>query len=179
MNDSQLQWKYSQEIEVIAITEIQETLKDLDSRFIQETIDAQSPLYFSKLALIELCGWTEMTMDRIIDDCASKHLSESKNVEDAKKEIRRTYGFHYGENFRPMMIHIIGLIKVEELERSIDVRKFELLKSSLGSLKTERDSAAHTYLNSGTRKISAPSSLLRHLQNIYQGLEEIENHLPQ
>ena len=175
MNGSQQQRKYSQVMELIDTTEIEETLKDLDSRYIQETSDAQSPFYFSKLALIELCGWTEMAMDSIIGDCANRHLSESKNIDDVNNQIiGRTYGFHYGSDFRPMMIQIVGLIKVEELERSFNERIFELLKSTLGTLKAERDRAAHTYLSSGTRNISAPSTFRTHFQRIYEGLEEVE-----
>ena len=116
-----------------------------------------------------------MAMDGIIDDCANRHLSETKNIEDVRDQvIGRTYGFHYERDFRPMMIQIVGLIKVEELERSLNERKFELLKSTLGTLKAERDRAAHTYLHSGTRNIAAPSTFRTHFQRIQIGLEEVE-----
>lgn len=50
---------------------IYKTLKDLDRLFTKET-DPKKQLFYSKLALMELCGWIEVTMDNIVEGVYKK-----------------------------------------------------------------------------------------------------------
>ena len=114
-------------------------------------------------------------MDSIIRDCAKKHLLEAENrkhVED--RIIRRNYSFTYKDNLRDMLIRLVGLVKVEQIENMLDPVNFELMKSSLGTLKAERDSVTHTYLANVTQRLSAPSTIERHFQHVYDGLKDVE-----
>jgi hypothetical protein len=132
-------------------------------------------LYFSKLALMELGGWIEVTMDGIVRDCAKKHLSGAQNLKEVEDQtIRRTYGFDYNRQFRQMLITVLGLVKVEEMEGQFDSIKFALMKSSLSTLKYERDRAAHTYIAGVTTNLLAPSTISNHFQQVYDGLKDIE-----
>ena len=152
---------------------IQRNLRELDSRYRRKSRNSRDPLYFSKLSLLELCGWIEGTMDRIVTNCARKRLSHQSNLAYVQRIVRRTSGFSY-DHFREMLIGIIGLVKVEELENLLDPVKFELLKSSLGTLSAQRNSAAHTHLENVTQSLLAPSTIDLHFRRVYDGLKEIE-----
>lgn len=138
----------------------------------------QDGLFYSKLAILELCGWIEISMDDIILRLAKKHLKQSKNIDFVEREvIKRTYGFDYTRHFRKMLIDIIGIIGVERLEKDIDLIKFQLLISSLDSLKLYRDSEAHTYIKGTTKRMDAPSVTKNRFSDIYNGLKNIDDEL--
>ena len=155
-------------------TAIVEILDELNDKYNETSNGSRDPLYYSKLALMELCGWIEVTMDEMMLDCARKCLGDSSNVSYMEKAIKRNYGFTYQDHFRDMLLRIVGLVNVERVERKLDPLKFELLKSSLGTLKTERDRAAHAHVEHVMTTLSAPSSMVVHLAHVYDGLKEIE-----
>ena len=134
-------------------------------------------LYYSKLAILEVCGWIEESMDDIIRGCANKRLKEPKNLRSVENLIKRTYGFHYEDNFRDMLIHIIGIIKLEILEQIFDQHKFTQMIYSLNVLKQRRNELAHTYIKGTTPTIDAPSWTDRRFQYVYEGLKDIEHHI--
>ena len=150
-------------------------LGELDSRYNRISRNPRDPLYYSKLALIELCGWIEITMDSIIRDCARKHVMNANNLKHVEDSvIQRTYSFTYNDHFRDMLTRVVGLVNVERLERMFNPLKFDLMKSSLGTLKAERDRAAHTHISNVTQTLSAPSTISVHFQHVYDGLKDVE-----
>lgn len=155
-------------------TGIQNNLNQIE-KLHQKYIGGRRGLYFSKLAIIEACGWIEESMDGIIRGYANKHLTEPKNLRSVENLVKRTYGFHYEDNFRDMLIHIIGIIKLEILEQIIDRYKFTQMTSSLGVLKQRRDELAHTYIKGTTLTIDAPSLTKKRFLNVYEGLKDIES----
>ena len=161
-------------MKTVTRTSIQQNLCSLDGLFTSATTPRKS-MFYAKLAILELCGWIEETMDRIVSSCANRMLREQtnrKNVED--NTIGRTYGFEYKEQFRRMLIQVIGLRGVERMERCVDATRLQALKSTLGALKPSRDVEAHTYLIAATRTINAPSVTLKNFKRVYDGLCEID-----
>ena len=60
-------------------------------------------------------------MDDVILSCARKHLKEPVNRDYCEKQIvKRTFGFDYHNNFRSMLIRLVGLVAVEKIERKTD-----------------------------------------------------------
>jgi hypothetical protein len=99
-------------------------------------------IYFSKLALIEFCGWIENAMDNIILVYSNKNLTQEANKKYILKTVvGRTYGFDYETNFRPMMIRTIGIREVEKLELKLQRNgaQVSILKSTLSTLKVKRN----------------------------------------
>ncbi len=132
---------------------------------------AKEALFCSKLAILELCGWIEESMDDVILRCASRHLKVSANSDYVQQQIvRRTYGFDYKTHFRKMLIQLVGIINVEKLEKNVDSTKQLKLKAVLSALKTARDSEAHTHIKGVTKSINAPSVTLSQFPTIYDGL---------
>ena len=156
---------------------IARNLRELNSRFNRKSRNPRDPLYYSKLALLELCGWIELTMDQIVRDCARKRLTNAANLKRVEESvIERTHNFAYAANFRPMLIQVVGLVNVEELERRYYPAKFDLMESSLGTLRQQRNQEAHTYISGITSTVDAPSVILdTHFPRVYDGLKDIES----
>ncbi|MFZ3116953.1 MAG: hypothetical protein WA159_01420 [Variovorax sp.] len=133
-------------------------------------------LFYAKLVIIEVGGWVEMSMDDLAYR-AGKTLVAAPNAKYLEREvIRKNYGFDYEKNFRPMLMKVIGLVRLEKLERNLDVSKHTKMKAALELLKNARNSVAHTYVKnpSGGMVIAAPSVSLSYFSDIYDGLKDIE-----
>ena len=155
-------------------TQIENNLTQIKALFQKHIGDDEAP-YYSKLAILEVCGWIEESIDDVVSGYANKYLREIKNLDFVKEVVSLTYSFEYERNFRHLLIQVIGIINVEKLENNLDPVKFELMKSSLGTLKKYRDIHAHTYTKGVTKTMYAPSSAISHFKYVYQGLKDIES----
>ena len=78
---------------MIARSYILANLKTLDRKYNMATSTRDS-LFYSKLAILELCGWIEESMDDIVLRCACRHLTDIDNITFVKRQIiKRNYGF--------------------------------------------------------------------------------------
>lgn len=162
---------------MIAKTYILSNLTVLNNKY-QRANSTKESLFFSKLALIELCGWIEESMDDIVLRCGVRHIKIHDNRKFLKRNIvESTYGFQYEKHFRKMLINLIGLINVERLEKNVDQVAFAKLKSALGLLRVPRNIEAHTHIKGMTRTIDSPSVTLRNFHDIFEGLKEIDTTL--
>jgi hypothetical protein len=158
---------------MIAKSQIEQTLQSLDARY-QAAASAEEANWFAKLAIIELCGWIEESMDEVIRRCSRRHLKVMANQELCEGDIiAKTYGFEYKRHFRNMLIRLLGLVAVEQLEQQIDPSIYAKMDGALSFLKPFRDSYAHTHLKR-TTSINAPSLTKSKLQPVYDGLMEFD-----
>jgi hypothetical protein len=163
-----------QVIKVIAKSYITTNLTHINRKYLQAT-SHQEALFFSKLAILELCGWIEESMDDIILRCATRHLKKVTNRDYCEKDIvAKTFGFDYDRNFRFMLIRLVGLINVEVLESKVDTHKLASLVAALQTLKAQRNKEAHTHVKGVTRNINAPSLTMAQFQPLYEGLCEFD-----
>lgn len=141
------------------------------------TSDSNHKVYYSKLALIELCGWIELCIDEILENYVDSTLSVSRNIDLCKNNfIKNTYGFEYDKNLRSLLIKLVGVIGVEKIE---DVLEFDggtytLIKAQLNNLVTLRNQAAHTTIAGVTHSYQSPHSIVTNLNNIYGHLTKLE-----
>lgn len=148
------------------------------SRLFGESTETRTQQFYSKLALLELCGWIEESMDDVVRTCANRKLKTSGNLEFVEKQIiRGTHGFEYKRHFRTMLIQLIGLVNLERLEKSLDIIKFHGLASTLDTLKTCRDAQAHTHLKGTMITLDHPSVTIDRFKKVYEGLKDIEKNL--
>lgn len=158
-------------------TQIENNLTQINALFQKHIGDNEAP-YYSKLAILEACGWIEESMDDIAMSCAKHHLANSENLSFVEKTIiSRTTSFEYDRHFRHMLMRVLGIINLERLEDSLDQHKFTPMKSSLGYLKQRRDEQAHTYIKGTTPTIDAPSLTEKRFQDVYEGLKDIEHRI--
>ena len=159
---------------MIARSYITKNLASINRSFLRASSHQES-LFFSKLAILELCGWIEESMDDIVMRCAIRHLRESSNRKYCEDEfIGRTYGFDYHKHFRFMLIRLLGLVNVELIEAKVDRTKRDRLKAALSILKTQRDTEAHTHVKGVARTINAPSVTIAQFSALYEGLGEFD-----
>jgi len=149
-------------------------LSKLD-RLYRNASTVKEGLFYSKLALLELCGWIEESMDDIVMRCCIRCVRDERNRKFIRKQVvERTYGFEYDKHFRKMLISMIGVIGVERLERKIPPQTLAQLKATLHALELARNPEAHTHIKGVTRRIDAPSAMLQHFTQIFTGLKEYE-----
>ena len=160
---------------MIARSYILKNLGELDRAF-RSARSQKHGIYFSKLAILELCGWIEISMDTLILEHCGKHVAEGKNTKIVQDSVKRTYGFDYDDHFRRMLINLIGAITCERLEARIPVATRTKLAAQLNSLKVIRNGLAHTYLKgpTATLRIDAPSFTIARFADIHNGLKAFE-----
>lgn len=155
---------------MVAKTYILCNLRTLDYSY-RHARTAKEAQFFAKMAILELCGWIEESMDDIVLRCAKKHLKQKPNRDYCEKEVvKRTFGFDYEKNFRFMLIRVLGLIIVEKIENRVDSTIYAQMVAALSQLKQQRDPEAHTHLKGMTRTINAPSVTITQFQPVYDGL---------
>ena len=114
-------------------------------------------------------------MDEVIVRCGRRCLRGSENKKYVEKSIvRPVYGFDYHKHFRRMLVQLLGIVNVERLERRVDSNLRASLVATLSSLKSARDSQAHTHLKGMTVYVNAPSVTLGQFRTVYEGLKEYE-----
>jgi len=133
--------------------------------------------FYSKLAILELCGWIEESMDSIILCSAKRKLHKNSNNQFVREIVKINYGFEYEKNFCKVLKQVIGVIGVEKLESTVDPVVFTQFKSALSSLKSIRDNQAHTHTIGTARSLNAPSWTLHQMVPVYNGLKNINNSL--
>jgi len=159
---------------MISSSYILSNLKTLDRKY-RKTTSPKESLFYSKLAILELCGWVEESMDDIVLRCATRHLKNNDNKVFVQKQIvKRTHGFDYEFHFRRMLIQLIGIINVEKLEKNVDQIKKTRFKAALSTLKSDRDPQAHTHIKGVARVINAPSVTLSQFPFVLDGLREYD-----
>lgn len=148
------------------------------NRLYNNTSSPKEALFYSKLAILELCGWIEESMDVIVKNYANRTVRDSNNLKFLEEKIiKTTYGFDYHNNFRKMLMQVIGLVGLETIESRVEPNKLQRMKSALGALKGQRDDVAHTHIKSITLRIDAPSVTKQRFMDVYEGLKNFEHEL--
>jgi hypothetical protein len=160
---------------MIAKTYIEQNLKDLERRY-GKAKTRKEPLFLSKLAVLELCGWLEISIDDLVCRAVRRSVRDAAVIQNFETDVvKPVYGFHYKKHFRKMMCSAIGEINVHEIERSMDQLKLQQLISELNALTTNRNALAHTYIKGITQNIDAPSRTLGRFRIAYASLKEFES----
>lgn len=153
---------------------IRKNLQTIDRTF-RRTRSRKDALFLSKLAIIELSGWVEVTMDDIVRRSYKKCLNQDKWNFVEKQVIKKNYGFAYEYHFRRMCISVFGLHGFELIERQAENAVIDIFKAELSALKESRDRVAHTYVKGTTQTIDAPSLTLSRFDKLYTGFVEFES----
>lgn len=157
---------------------IEDLIKELQKLY-DNPADPAHKHYYSKLALLELCGWLEAVLDSIALTYANSKVAEQKNLDLIANDIvGKTYGCDYKDHFRVMLIKIIGITKVEQFENTLtSLGVFQILVSQLGSLWSLRKPVAHTTIAGVTPTYHAPSTMKNYLNSLYPILTTVETEL--
>ena len=153
---------------------IEKNLQKIDRLYVG-TSSAQEGLLYSKLAILELCGWIESSMDSIVLSISKQLVKDSKHLKYFEEEVvEKVYGFEYEKHFRRIVIALVGLHGVESMEKKVNPRVFAPMCASLNALKPNRDKLAHGYIKGTTPHLDAPSVTLARCHTVHAGLVDIE-----
>ena len=159
---------------MIAKSYITRNLDTIERRFLLSKTRLE-PLYYSKLAVLELCGWIEMSIDDLALRAIRKKVKDPDKHKGFKNNVMNyVHGFHYTKHFRRILCSAIGEIVVANIEQKMDQTKRVELESALNSLYKSRNTLAHTYVKGITQQIDAPSKTIQRFNRIYAGLKEFE-----
>ena len=118
-------------------------------------------IMYSKLAVLECCGWFEESFDEVALNCVRSKQRFTKDRKDIEYKIKTTYGFEYSSKFRPMLIFGLGICKVIEIEKEIDKNgDLTVFQGILSNLNKQRQVAAHTSTDGLTQSFPDPATML-------------------
>ena len=154
---------------------IHNSLKIIDQEYEKSMIksDRLVPVMYSKLAIVELCGWIEEGFDEIARNSVRRKLRTKASRRLLEKKIKRTHGFEYDSNAQQLIGFALGTVRLIELEKKLE-RKGRLteLKAQLSELHSQRNLATHNYIRGTTLTLQAPSTTLNRFEKIYPILED-------
>lgn len=136
-------------------------------------------LFYSKLALLELGGWIEISLDEIFYREVKFRMSNTSYIKEMKGSIKKNSGFAYEFNIRKVLIQLIGHHGIELLESNMNAATFIRFKAELISLRNSRNSEAHVYIKGTTRSIDAPSITRARIEPLHAGLLELRDKVRQ
>lgn len=150
---------------------ITKNLKKLDKLYKASTsLSPEETIFYSKLAVLEYCGWIEYAFDNIARRSVKGKLKtqQFKTIFE-NRVIGNNHGFQYKENFRPMLVSTLGLIEAEKIESLLEKNGYlPILISELDNMKSYRNNAAHTCLEQNTtQQYPSPSVISQNFNNLY------------
>lgn len=119
-------------------------LRVLDAWYNEPTQGSDRPKLISKMAALELCGWLEGELDRLVNVAEAGRLNDPEWVK--SNVIKSNFGFTYADHLRPMLCKIIGEVFVRRIEEKMNANhpgELDQLRAMLGSLWKLRCNLAH------------------------------------
>lgn len=161
---------------MIAYSYIENNLKTLDILY-RRSKSNKDASFASKLAILELCGWIEVSLDDCIERASIRVLKDAKSRTFMQDKIKRNYGFEYEAHFRAMMVNLIGIWGFETIVKKVNIAVAVNFTNELNALKIKRNSLAHTYTRGVTAHYDAPSITLARLVNLKAGFAAFDGEL--
>lgn len=157
---------------------IENTLKRLDMEYNAQMSDPQMPILFSKLAVLELCGWIEESFDELLLEYINTHIFDTNCKRIIKKIIHDNYGFQYEKHLFKICSAVVGVNNWENIIDQLSLSDFSIFQTILNNYSQGRNRAAHTHTPIGTTKsYDAPSLVLSNFRKIKKSVNVIENEI--
>ena len=153
--------------------DIDATLSELDSLY-NASAKGSEQVYYSKIALMELCGWIEESI-RFIAESYNTNVIGPPNEKYIRDYLENRSGFTYKSHLRKIVVQLVGMVNVVKIETNLKSSgtSYSILATQLAALSNERNPAAHTHIT-GTPTFSAPSLVIAELNQIYKSLCDLE-----
>ena len=163
---------------VIDYIEIKNTLDRLDVEYNNQMSDIQMPILFSKLAVLEFCGWIEESFDDVLYQYIGNHIVDSNHIRITKKLVENNYGFDYEKHTFKLFSIVLGINNWENILDKLSTRELTNFQTILKGYSKIRNNAAHTYTPIGTtRTYDAPSVVLGEFNKIKIPIQIIEKEI--
>lgn len=154
---------------------IDTTLNKLDGLY-NASSDTQMMVLYSKLSVLELCGWIETSIDIILNDYVNLHIVNKDNKDKIQNIINTTYGFTFDNHLFPLFSSVIGINNLENVLDLIAPTDLLNLMSITKTYSKMRNTAAHTDTPNGTtRTYNSPSIVLNDYMKIKGAIKTLED----
>lgn len=162
---------------MIDFTTIQTNLTRLETEYASAT-DLTMNVLYSKLAVIEFCGWIEVSIDTLAKDYLNNTILDHTLKGKVETFIDGHYGFSYDRNVLPIICSAIGASNWENIIDICPVSDFGNFLNILGNYKRMRNSAAHTNVVVGvTMTYYSPSVVLNDYTKIKPAIQLFETEI--
>ncbi len=129
------------------------------------TSDTTLAIAYSKMAIMEVCGWLEESFDEVAHNCVRSRLRTLDRRKFLQEKIKATHGFEYMTKARPLISHAIGVVRLLEIERELELdASLTVLKTTCSNLNSHRKDAAHSTLAGRAQPYPAPSVAIRQFE---------------
>lgn len=167
---------------MIDYVSIENTLKLLDREYNNaqnsSQVDSQMPVLFSKLAILELCGWIEVSVDNVLFEYVNNTVVKEENKKIIRERIAVNYGFKFKTNLQPLFCSVFGIKNYEDIIGALSDQELANMQTTLGNLAKLRDIAAHNNTEVGiTPTYNAPSQTITDYKKIKPAFEIIEKEI--
>lgn len=155
-------------------TKILQTLQRLDREFNKDISDPEMPIFFSKLAVMEFCGWIEMSYDIILQEYVDSHIVDQDYRNIIHGFIKKNHGFAYESNTFQTFAIVLGANTWENILDVMSDKEKVDFKNTLGEYSKERNNAAHTHIAGTTSTYKAPSEVIKAFHLFLPAIQKIE-----
>ncbi|MCJ8320951.1 MAG: hypothetical protein HRT52_20000 [Colwellia sp.] len=152
---------------------IKKSLTEIDILYRRDVTGAHAT-HYAKLAHLELCGWIEQAQDKIVETSSSRFINDTDHKRDIKNIIKKNSNMDYSNNFKKMLIEVIGRCGVEKLEKKVSTLNKDILESELLTLKNTRNAHAHTHTKECTMTLDSPGTNIVRFERIFTALKDYE-----
>lgn len=132
---------------------------------------------FSKLAILEVGGWIEQTVDSMLYYYVNATVSNKQIQKTVKEQVIDTvYGFRYASDLKPLLMKVLGAEKFHCIEERLRRKGMDqILLNCIATLNKGRNAAAHTYWHSSVQqKFDAPSATCKLFNDMLPIVIEID-----
>ena len=162
---------------MIDFVTIEATLNRLETEYNNSSADPQLPLFYSKLSVIEFCGWIEDSVDELLHNFIDAHILEPRNQTLIKRHIKSNHSFSYEDKMFPLISSVLGIDSWENILDSFPPADFVKFVAVLGNFSQHRNNLAHTHTVGTTPSYLAPSRVLGAYYDMKVGLQYLEREI--
>lgn len=142
----------------------------------EKDFDREVVLY-ARYAVLEVCGWLEMTVDNMLCNIYKKKIGIE--ISNSKKElyIDSVWGLS-NNSFEKIFSNIVGYINLKKLQEGVMRSDYDFLSSFVSGIFERRNEFAHTYLCDGNEPIyKTPANLKKDIGRVELIFKKIEESL--
>ena len=161
---------------MVNYTDIEAKLQRLETEYNNSILDPDLPIFYSKLAVIELSVWIEDSVDSIVYDYIDNHIVDPIVKQNIKKNIKGNFGFNYYSNLFKVFTSVLGVDTWENIEDKLKPQKLVDLVNITSTFTGIRNKAAHSSIVV-TATFSSPSTTIAAYNKVKPAMMIIENEL--
>ena len=158
-------------------TTIETILNELEAQYSRTLglANVTLPVAYSKLALLEMSGWIEESVDTILYNYIDNKILDVDCKNRVRDIIEHNYSFEYKHLYH-MFICTLGVNNWENIIDAISPARISVLTTKCNDYKRKRNDAAHTY-QLVTTTYPAPSQVISDFHVIRPILFDVEQEI--